>query len=114
MLIWPSLVWVNRIQLIGGGGRDTFVLGAADQAYYLDLDSETGLSLTDSFAQIQDFNRYEDTIRLAGSVADYRLGSLSDASATGLWYQSQTGQADLVAVLEQTEVSSFSHGFEFV
>ncbi len=103
-------------QLLGGGGRDTFVLGAADKVFYLERVGQTSPSLTagNSFALIQDFNHDEDTIRLAGAVADYRLGSLSDASSTGLWYQSQTGQTDLVAVLEQVDVSSFSQGFEFV
>ena len=49
--------------LIGGKGRDVFVLGDATKTYY----SGTGVAL------IQDFKQGIDQIQLHGSLSDYNI-----------------------------------------
>ena len=65
--------------LTGGGDRDTFVLGDADNVYYNDSNStSTGI---EDYALITDFNFSGiDKIQLSGSPTDYFL----DASPSGL------------------------------
>lgn len=58
--------------LTGGAGEDHFILGNAE-VFYNDGDDQ--LAGTNDFAMITDFNAQEDKIQLAGSAADYVLGS---------------------------------------
>ncbi len=58
--------------LIGGGGNNTFVLGS-NKIYYNDGDLfSSGLR---DYALIQDFQKNQDIIQLAGKPNDYVLGA---------------------------------------
>jgi hypothetical protein len=81
----------ERDILIGGRASDTFVLGDASGSYYIgQKDSD--------FAQIQNFNRCNDAIQLAGSAQDY---SISYANGISSIYQKDAcGCTDLVATVD--------------
>ena len=90
--------------LLGGGlGADTFVLGNADQAYYLGGGDR-------DFATIQDFKASEDLIQLHGSAGDY--SQQQQGNNTYLYHQ--TGSSELVAVLNNVSSVNFNTGFTFV
>ena len=99
-------------QLTGGSGADLFQLGESNVVFYRDSDV---LSLgQQDYAHILDFNPAEDLIQLAGLASQYSLGSFEGGQSTGIWYQEESNQLELIALLEQTTVSSFSQGFSFV
>ncbi len=90
----------------------TFILGDVGQVYYDDNDIfNAGLS---DYAFILDFNAVEDLIQLAGSSMDYRLGASSTGASTNLWLQASQTEDELIAVLDQVQISSFDQGFSFV
>ncbi len=69
----PLLILNRNIPSVG---KDKFVLGDNNQAYYTsklsDLNGNNALG-TDSFAVIYDFSKEQDTIQLNGKKKDYRL-----------------------------------------
>ncbi len=63
--------WHEIDHLIGGAGRDTFVLGDSSGTYYDDGNlNNVGYG---DYARIADFNPFEDTIELYGSADNYQL-----------------------------------------
>jgi len=59
--------------LVGGAGRDTFLLGNGTEVFYDEGNPTT--SGTADYALITDFNTQEDVIQLNGQPSNYRLGS---------------------------------------
>ena len=94
-------------QLTGGLGQDNFILGEASTVFYLAASGGDG---SQDYARIMDFNAVEDLIHLVGSADQYSLESLDNGQSTGITHSG----GDLVAVLDQTLVTSFSQGFAFV
>jgi Ca2+-binding RTX toxin-like protein len=97
-------------RLIGGGGKDTFVLGDANQVYYNDGKANT-IGLTD-YAIIVDFNLKQDQIQLQGTAADYTVGAVPQnlgLTGTGI-YRS----GELIGVISGVNVADLSTGFMFV
>ncbi len=100
--------------LLGGLGIDTFMLGDASQVFYNDGDSATaGL---EDYALLQDFGTGQDIIQLHGSAADYSLGSVTVAiaSGTGIFW-SASGSNELIAIVENADGIALSDSsFAFV
>ncbi len=110
---------INEVDLLcGGGGKDTFVLGAAGSVFY--NDGKTSTAGLEDYGAIADFNKKKDTIQLAGSSTDYTLGALSEQLAitgTGIYYTDVNSTAsipELVGVVVGVTLSDFSTGFSFV
>jgi Ca2+-binding RTX toxin-like protein len=103
-------------RLIGGGGKDTFVLGDTAQVFYNDGKSNTP-GLTD-YAVIVDFNKNKDQIQLKGSATDYVLGAVPTGvglTGTAIYQTSGSGSAnELIGVVSGVNVADFSTGFTFV
>ena len=90
--------------ILGGGlGADTFVLGNANQAYYLGGGDK-------DYALIRDFNAAEDIIQLHGSASDYT--QQQQGNDTYLTYQGST--SELVAVFKNINSLNLNVGFTFV
>ncbi|MFK8185517.1 MAG: NF038122 family metalloprotease [Phormidesmis sp.] len=89
--------------LSGGLGADIFIVGNADQSYYL------GGGMED-YATITDFNAFEDMIQLHGSASDYSQQQQGDDT----YLYAQGDDAELVAVLKNTSSVDFERGFSFV
>lgn len=103
--------------LIGGGGRDTFVLGNTATTFYNDNNART-IGIND-YAVIIDYNSTQDTLQLHGSASNYILGALPESSGmtgTGIFYLSQQGipTPELVGVVAGVSITDFSSGFVFV
>jgi Ca2+-binding RTX toxin-like protein len=97
-------------RLIGGGGKDTFVLGDATQVFYSDGKANT-IGVTD-YAVIADFNLKKDQIQLKGSAADYTLGAAPKSlgvTGTGIY---QAGE--LIGIISGVNLADLSTGFTFV
>ncbi|MEE4209738.1 MAG: cadherin-like domain-containing protein, partial [Parvularcula sp.] len=98
--------------LVGGGGSDTFVLGAAGVCYYDDGLTET--SGLNDFCLIWDFERGTDLIRLGGAASDYFLSDVPEAieaQGTAIW-KIDTGESELVGVLQDVfDVSLLDDNF---
>ncbi len=78
--------------LSGGAGADTFVLGDANGAFYLDGSKPGG----DRYATITDFDRQEgDKIQVFGSASDYTLTPYNNG--IGINYK-----GDLIGYVENT------------
>jgi hypothetical protein len=94
--------------LNGGEGRDTFVLGDANNVYY------TGQGLQD-YAIIKDFNKNQDTIQLHGNRRSYELSetySLGGKSGTSIFLKDNH---ELIGFVEGvTNLSLASNDFSFV
>lgn len=86
-------------RLTGGAGRDRFVLGATQGAFYSDNNiSTSGLS---DFAVITDFNPLEDTIQLSGPKSRYSLGaSPTGLAAAGTAIFLNESRAELIAIVQ--------------
>ena len=74
--------------LVGGEGRDRFILGSAAQAFYSAAENS-------DYALIKDFNAVDDKIQLHGTVSHY---SQNRQDGNIFLYQNET--SDLVAVFE--------------
>jgi Ca2+-binding RTX toxin-like protein len=104
--------------LIGGGGKDTFIVGDATQTFYDDGQADTPGLL--DYAVIVDFNPQQDTIQLHGSAADYTLAALPpELAINGVGIYSTVGSQtpaarELVGVVVGANISDFSTGFTFV
>ncbi|MGK7890163.1 MAG: hypothetical protein AB4042_12580 [Leptolyngbyaceae cyanobacterium] len=101
--------------LIGGGGKDRFVLGDRQQAFYNDGQAFTaGLS---DFAAVLDFNVNHDVIQLHGSAATYQLAELPDSvgiSGTGIYQTEGETTPELIGVVVGVTLTDMSSGFAFV
>ncbi len=86
-------------RLTGGPGRDRFVLGTTQGAFYSDGNiSTSGLS---DFALITDFNPLEDTIQLSGPKSRYSLGaSPTGLAAAGTAIFLNESRAELIAIVQ--------------
>ncbi|MCC3591910.1 hypothetical protein [Microcoleus sp. PH2017_28_MFU_U_A] len=85
-------------RLTGGAGRDRFVLGATQGAFYSDNNiSTSGLS---DFAVITDFNALEDTIQLSGPKSRYSLGASPTGLAVGTAIFLNESRAELIAIVQ--------------
>ncbi len=63
----------ERDRLTGGAGKDTFILGDLERAYYNNTNKKSGRS---DYAIIEDFNRNEDFIQLSfAEEKNYYLGA---------------------------------------
>ena len=83
--------------LVGGAGRDTFVLGDSTNVYY--DDTNTSLSGTSDYAEIRDFTPGEDRIQLkTGSSYFLTASPFGQPLDSGL-YVNQGGANELIAVL---------------
>lgn len=123
--------------LTGGTGADTFVLGAASLSNWLGDSLLAGSFHTigstgvgsffiqnhgyyerggiNDYALITDFDPAQDTIRLAGSASDYTLGQATAGLPAGAAiYKGTASNNELIAILQNTQVSSFNSGFSFV
>ena len=95
-------------RLNGGSGRDTFVLGDADNTYYNDR------GWTDCVI-VEDLNQSEDTVQLHGSSDNYWLSSSSNGNSY-LW-EWNGSQWDGVAMFENVQLDNGdlnSDTFEYV
>ena len=81
--------------LSGGSGGDTFVLGTAEQVFYLSDDNTDSIGINDR-AIIQSFNPNEDVIELNGSVEDY---SLVEALGSTFIFN-EIGNGDIIGQVE--------------
>ncbi|MEB3213237.1 MAG: hypothetical protein VKL39_17940 [Leptolyngbyaceae bacterium] len=101
--------------LIGGGGKDRFVLGDSQRAFYNDGQVLTA-GLAD-FAAVLDFNANHDVIQLHGSAANYQLAEVPASvgiSGTGI-YQTEGGNTpELIGVVVGVTLTDMSSGFSFV
>jgi Ca2+-binding RTX toxin-like protein len=79
---------VGEIDILNGGtGADEFILGDAENKFYL------GMGNSD-FAKVADFNTSEDTLQLHGQQSDYMFGLTASGSAVNISYR-----GDLIARL---------------
>ena len=92
--------------LTGGSGRDTFVLGNRGGIFY-NNETKLGSPGLEDYAQITDFNKNEDSIRLKGRANLYVMDDISPiASISGkaLYYdQNQNGldsTDELIAIIQ--------------
>lgn len=104
--------------LIGGGGKDTFVLGNATTVFY--DDSKKASAGLNDYGLILDFNRSEDVIQLHGDASNYSLGVLPDSlglTGTAIYHKSaSSGQSvpELIGVILGVNVTDLNSGFSFV
>ena len=90
--------------ILGGGlGADTFVIGNADQAYYLGGGDK-------DFVLIKDFNAAEDVVQLHGSAGDYTQQKQGD----DIHLSYQNDASDLVAVFKNVNSIDLNTAFVFV
>ena len=87
-------------KLIGGGGRDTFVFGDSNGAFYL------GNGAND-YASIEDFDFTKDRIQLGGNK-DLLSVKFDRQSGTIDLFSKQNGGSDLVAKVKLANPFSFS------
>ncbi len=85
--------------LYGSSGADTFILGGAGGAYYV----ETG----DGYAVIKDFDwREGDKIEVKGNASQYQIeyksvsGIGSSAMDTEIYYRQADGSRDRIGIVE--------------
>lgn len=104
--------------LTGGQGRDRFILGDRESAYYTDgHPTQPGFA---DFALITDFEVFSDVIQLHGSANDYQLEQFSTGASTAdfqLFYQPDSASSpELIALLENvsSNLSLRSSSFAFV
>jgi Ca2+-binding RTX toxin-like protein len=96
---------VEKDTLLGGGGADTFVLATSNGSLYLG----------DGFATILDFKWWEgDTIKVAGSISDYRLDMTKNFSGNPALDTAIYRGNDLIAVVQDTTDVIPAFDFRFV
>ena len=96
----------ERDVLSGDRGKDTYVLGDADGAFYDDGNAAT-LGEHD-LAIIRGFTHRQDTIELHGKVGDYRLGASFTGGVKGLGiFLTSSGEDELIAVLQNRQSKNY-------
>lgn len=80
-------------RLSGGAGRDRFILGNSQGVFYRG-------QRNNDYALILDFNSSEDVIQIAGSKANYSLGSAPSGLPAGTALFSNQGGSDLIAIIQ--------------
>jgi len=83
--------------LVGGAGRDTFVLGDSTNVYY--DDTNTSLSGTGDYAEIRDFTPGEDRIQLKTGSSYFLASSPTGLPSGAGLFVNQGGGSELIAVL---------------
>lgn len=95
--------------LTGGAGRDRFVLGATQGAFYNDGNiSTSGIS---DYALITDFNALEDTIQLSGPKSRYSLGASPTGLTAGTAIFLNESRAELIAIVQGSGSLSLSPNY---
>jgi regulation of enolase protein 1 (concanavalin A-like superfamily) len=97
--------------LMGGGGADTFVLGADGTCYY--DDGVVGSAGQEDFCLVWDFDVGTDRIRLAGNASDYVLSDGPDSlevQGTAIWKTDPSGDDELVGLLRNIYGLSLEDG----
>jgi Ca2+-binding RTX toxin-like protein len=85
-------------RLTGGVGRDRFVLGTTQGAFYSDNNiSTSGIS---DYALITDLNALEDTIQLSGPKSRYSLGASPTGLPTGSAIFLNESRPELIAIVQ--------------
>ncbi|MFY7833591.1 MAG: hypothetical protein ACOVVP_17895 [Pseudanabaena sp.] len=84
--------------LTGGAGRDRFVIGATQGAFY--NDSNISTSGINDYALITDFNALEDKIQLSGSKSSYSLGASPTGLAAGTAIFLNESRPELIAIVQ--------------
>ncbi len=96
-------------RLTGGTGRDRFVLGATQGAFYSDNNiSTSGLS---DFAVITDFNALEDTIQLSGPKSRYSLGASPAGLTAGTAIFLNESRPELIAIVQGSTLNLSANYF---
>lgn len=84
--------------LTGGDGSDRFLLGDPQETFYSDNDINTsGIS---DYALIADFNYWEDTIQLSGSISSYSLGESPTGLTAGTAIFRNESSSELIAIVQ--------------
>jgi len=83
--------------LVGGAGRDTFVLGDSVNIYY--DDTNTSLPGTGDYAEIRDFTPGEDRIQLKTGSSYFLAASPTGLPSGAGLFVNQGGGSELIAVL---------------
>ncbi|HBB31658.1 MAG TPA: hypothetical protein DC064_07645, partial [Cyanobacteria bacterium UBA9273] len=100
--------------LTGGGNKDKFILGDANQVYYNDgNDADLGLG---DYALITDFQLGQDSIQLHGTESNYILGISPGGLPSGvaIFYQT-SDQNELIGIVDGVSgLSLDSDAFTFV
>lgn len=97
--------------LIGGLGRDKFILANVSTVFYDDKKISLG---TKDYARIVDFNPSEDLIQLEGSATKYFLSSNTNTniSGVGIYYQDGLNGGrlggELIGILENVNIADVS------
>ncbi|MDD1457444.1 hypothetical protein MEN95_21380, partial [Dolichospermum sp. ST_sed7] len=85
--------------LIGGTGRDRFVLGSFGKVFY--DDGDTTNAGTADYALIQGFNISEDFIELSGAKTDYTLNTTYSPGNTAIYRNKPAGEpAELIGLIQ--------------
>jgi Ca2+-binding RTX toxin-like protein len=106
---------LERDTLIGGEGRDLFVLGDTQSVYYDDSNVVFIIAPPPdqpppSYALIADFKAGEDTIQLKGGI-EYTLNDVSlenGVSGLGIFFETDSGQNQLIGILEDVKSSQLT------
>ncbi|OKH41007.1 hypothetical protein NIES2119_01505 [[Phormidium ambiguum] IAM M-71] len=86
--------------LTGGDGSDRFVLGDTQETFYNDDDINTsGIS---DYALFTDFNPWEDTIQLSGSISSYSLGESPTGLTAGTAIFLNETSSELIAIIQNS------------
>ncbi len=95
--------------LTGGDGKDLFVLGDMQEAFYTDNDITTsGIS---DYALITDFNPWEDTIQLSGFASKYSLGTSPIGLTTDTAIFLNESSAELIAIVQSSIALSLNANY---
>ncbi|MEO1669896.1 MAG: hypothetical protein AAFR77_03775 [Cyanobacteria bacterium J06631_2] len=103
--------------LMGGEGRDLYVLGDQNQRYY--DDRNRGTEGSTSYALIQDFNPGEDQIQLKGDRNSYSLSfypSGTGSNLANIFYLESGAIPERVGIIENvaSDLTLDSRAFSFV
>ncbi|MEO1691878.1 MAG: hypothetical protein AAFR63_10180, partial [Cyanobacteria bacterium J06631_6] len=103
--------------LVGGEGRDLYILGDGDQRYYDDRNATTEGS-TD-YAVIKDFNSEQDRIQLQGDRSSYALSFYPNGTGSSLaniFYVKPGSIPERIGIIENvaSDLTLDSRAFSFI
>jgi Ca2+-binding RTX toxin-like protein len=96
--------------LVGGEGRDLFVLGDNEVVYYDASNIVTVLPLEPSYALISDFQSGQDTIQLKGGL-EYTLQEVSldnGVSGLGIFFKNRSNGRELIGIVQGVPVEGLT------